>query len=94
MEYKQCACCGEDSLDASVKFFDICPVCGWEDDPVQRNNPDYDGGANHLSLNEARRAFAEGKDLRLSGQAAIQRHGDISKEENSEKPAPLTAVIA
>ncbi|CAF2067587.1 unnamed protein product [Rotaria magnacalcarata] len=32
----------------------ICEICGWEDDSVQYNNPDYKGGANELSLNEAK----------------------------------------
>ena len=30
----------------------------WEDDPVQRNDPSYAGGANALSLDEARRTWA------------------------------------
>lgn len=34
--------------------YEICPVCGWEDDPVQRKDPDFAGGANKLSLNKAR----------------------------------------
>jgi anaerobic ribonucleoside-triphosphate reductase len=47
---KKCACCGfltlpEDSL------FEICPICGWQDDPVQNDDPDYSGGANSQSLN-------------------------------------------
>jgi len=37
--------------------YDICPVCFWEDDNVQAEDPDYAGGANHVSLNEARRNF-------------------------------------
>ena len=44
--------------------FDICENCGWEDDPLQRDDPDYDGGANEMSLNEARKAWAEGKPIR------------------------------
>lgn len=34
--------------------YEICPVCGWEDDPVQRDDPEYRGGANTLSLHDAR----------------------------------------
>ena len=38
--------------------FDICPYCGWEDDDLQLNNPDYSGGANNLSLNEYQADYA------------------------------------
>jgi hypothetical protein len=34
--------------------YEICPICGWEDDLVQFEDSDYRGGANHLSLNEWR----------------------------------------
>ena len=35
-------------------FFEICPVCYWQDDLIQREDPNYRGGANKLSLNEFR----------------------------------------
>lgn len=28
-------------------------MCGWEDDPLQAEEPDFEGGANDLSLHEA-----------------------------------------
>lgn len=34
--------------------FEVCPVCFWEDDEVQYRNPDYEGGANEVSLRTAR----------------------------------------
>jgi Cysteine-rich CPCC len=34
--------------------FDICPICGWEDDPIQRDALSYRGGGNDVSLLEAR----------------------------------------
>ena len=37
--------------------YEICAICGWEDDPVQCDDPDYRGGANHPSLNEWRSHF-------------------------------------
>ena len=40
-----------------VDHFEICPVCNWEDDDVQFNNPDFRGGANKESLNEARENY-------------------------------------
>ena len=59
MKYS-CPCCGyytfENRPDGS---YDICPVCFWEDDPIQLKNPDYEGGANRLSLNQARKNFLE-----------------------------------
>ena len=51
-----CPCCGEGLVEEGHEF-DICEVCGWEDDDYQFNHPDYRGGANSMSLNEARAAF-------------------------------------
>jgi hypothetical protein len=48
-----CPCCGSESL-GSLREYEICPVCDWEDDPVQFDNPDLIGGANSMSLNQAR----------------------------------------
>lgn len=54
-----CACCGYCTLSAEPGSgsFDICPVCGWEDDPVQFGDPFFLGGANKPSLFEARTCF-------------------------------------
>ena len=43
--------------------FDYCPVCGWGDDKFQEENPDYKGGYNRMSLNQAREAYANGKEI-------------------------------
>ena len=37
--------------------FDICEICGWENDGVQLDDPNYRGGANRKSLNEAKAAW-------------------------------------
>jgi hypothetical protein len=50
---KSCACCGFRTLPAG-SIFEICSLCGWQDDGVQNADPDYAGGANELSLNEYR----------------------------------------
>jgi hypothetical protein len=48
-----CPCCGFHSLDEKPPgTFNICRVCGWEDDNVQFDDPDFAGGANELSLRE------------------------------------------
>ena len=51
-----CPCCGEGLVEGE-HLYDVCEVCGWEDDDYQFNHPDYRGGANSMSLNEARAAF-------------------------------------
>lgn len=55
-----CPCCGYKTFDVPANgSYDICPVCFWEDDPVQLKNPDYVGGANHISLRQAQKNFLE-----------------------------------
>ena len=53
----RCSCCGFNTLDSVPGNFDICPVCYWEDDNIQRDDPNYRGGANDMSLNEARQNY-------------------------------------
>ncbi|MBR1270839.1 hypothetical protein JQ629_25520 [Bradyrhizobium sp. AUGA SZCCT0222] len=48
-----CPCC-RSSVVSEPGNYEICQVCGWEDDPVQAADPDYAGGANELSLNQYR----------------------------------------
>jgi len=55
----QCPCCDYYTLDDSPGSFDICSVCYWEDDNIQRDNPDYRGGANNISLREARENYTK-----------------------------------
>jgi hypothetical protein len=43
--------------EGTHETFEICPVCNWEDDDVQFNNPDFRGGANQESLNEAKKNY-------------------------------------
>lgn len=71
-----CPCCGY--LTYSEKppgSFDICPVCYWEDDNVQNDDPTFSGGANDVSLVEAKNNF--------------QRFGAIKKRYVSKVRKPL-----
>ena len=56
MKNRKCACCGLYDLTEG-SMFEICPVCGWEDDSFQNDNPDFEGGANDLSLNQAKKLY-------------------------------------
>ena len=51
-----CPCCGS-GVFTTRGGYEICDVCGWEDDPIQSADPDHVGGANRLSLNQAREAW-------------------------------------
>lgn len=55
-----CPVCKTHRFD-EVGAYEVCPICGWEDDPVQRRDPDFAGGANALSLNEAREKYLNEK---------------------------------
>lgn len=54
----KCKCCGIGDI---VEEYDICHYCGWEDDGIQNYNPDYMGGANHMSLNQYKKFWQENK---------------------------------
>ncbi len=55
-----CPCCGYLTRNEGPPgTYEICPICWWEDDPVQFEDPDFSGGANQPSLNEARKRFRE-----------------------------------
>lgn len=54
----RCPCCGFYTLnDKADNTFQICPVCYWEDDGVQFQEPNYQGGANGVSLIQAKENF-------------------------------------
>ena len=54
----KCPVCGKQMLDS----YEICE-CGWQNDPIQIEDPEYKGGANVMSLNEARAAYKEGRPI-------------------------------
>ena len=55
-----CPCCGYKTLDEKPPgTYNICPICFWEDDPVQFDDPSYEGGANHPSLRQAQKNFLD-----------------------------------
>lgn len=64
MEEKvKCPVCRKYEFE-SWNDMDICDVCDWCNDAIQNDQPDYPGGANRMSLNEARQAYKEGRQIR------------------------------
>ncbi|MBU2286006.1 MAG: hypothetical protein KKC85_06180 [Gammaproteobacteria bacterium] len=53
-----CPCCGSHSIGEPGSY-EVCNVCGWEDDPLQSSDPNYAGGANSLSLAAARERWLQ-----------------------------------
>jgi hypothetical protein len=72
---RACPCCGYQTLsDDQPGSYEICEVCFWEDDIVQFDDPDYEGGANKVSLRQARINFREfGSPSRDSGRTSVRR---------------------
>jgi histidinol phosphatase-like enzyme len=55
-----CPCCGQYRFESAKRgSYDICPVCFWEDAPYPYEEPDAICSCNGVSLNLARRNYAE-----------------------------------
>jgi hypothetical protein len=61
--------------------FAICPVCFWEDDDVQYRDPQSKGGANAVSLDEARANF------RTLGAVEEQFQSKVRAPSAAERPS-------
>jgi hypothetical protein len=78
-----CPCCDFLTLiEPPTGTFAICPVCRWEDDNIQCEDVDYAGGANGVSLRQARDNF------RLHGRSDVRRRGDVRPPLPVERPEP------
>lgn len=56
-----CPVCGKTEL---LMEGSVCKVCGWFHDLVQIDDPDWEGGQNEMSLNQAREAYSKGLPIR------------------------------
>lgn len=55
-----CPCCGYKTFRENPNgSYDICEVCFWEDDPIQLDDPEYEGGANRVSLKQGQKNYME-----------------------------------
>ena len=53
----KCPVCGKYTFQTGPGSYEICPVCGWEDDKAQYKDPNLKGGANKLSLKEYKERY-------------------------------------
>ncbi|WP_010249949.1 glycosyltransferase [Acetivibrio cellulolyticus] len=54
-----CPCCGYQTFANDWDDEEICKICYWQNDIDQFTNPNYDGGANEVSLSQARMNYLE-----------------------------------
>ena len=58
MNKYKCPCCKNLTFeDKTPGTFEICPVCYWEDDPLQFKDINYSGGANKVTLKIAKENY-------------------------------------
>ena len=53
----KCPVCGKYTFKNGPGSYEICPICGWEDDKAQYKDPTLKGGANKLSLKEYKEQY-------------------------------------
>ena len=51
-----CPVCGKTVFSAQNSS-ELCAFCGWEDEGGCEEEPDYESGPNHCSLNEYKRRY-------------------------------------
>ncbi|MBQ8908743.1 MAG: hypothetical protein IJY90_00420 [Clostridia bacterium] len=73
----KCKVCGMGNIEQS---YDICQFCGWEDDDIQNEQPDYMGGANHMSLNQYKKFWKENKEQILKADNTCFKAIDLAKK--------------
>jgi hypothetical protein len=72
-EYLPCPSCGFLTCEENYGNYNICEVCGWEDDGVQLANPCSGDGANSESLAEAQEKSIKEYPLSVELAAGLKR---------------------
>lgn len=72
-----CPCCKKNVFEQGPGSLEICPVCFWQDDLFQFENPDSDDGANSVSLVESIKNYAKYGACEKRFVKFIKNRGDI-----------------
>ena len=59
---KECMVCHNFTLE-EYSVHDICDICGWQNDEGAVERPNEVWGPNEMTLNEARKAWKEGREV-------------------------------
>ena len=57
-----CPVCHTDN-QGDFPDYNFCDTCDWQDDPTQRADPAYSGGANNISLNQFKKEWRVGQSI-------------------------------
>ncbi|WP_110113988.1 CPCC family cysteine-rich protein [Bacillus sp. CGMCC 1.16541] len=80
-----CPCCGYISLDSEIH--DICDICNWQDEPVSRTEPDFEGGVNgNVTLRQAQSNFAEFGACEKAFLKVVRKPNEQDKRDPKWKP--------
>jgi len=74
----KCPCCQNFTLEEGPSYWEVCPVCGWEDDGQW--DPRERSACNHMTLEEGRCKYA------VDGVVADHMVKWVRKPTESEKP--------
>ena len=80
----KCPVCGKYTFDRENDF-DICDTCGWENDGVQYGDHNYAGGANDLSVNEARIEYYLLNNAHTRTRACVLKEEFISRQNKAKE---------
>lgn len=87
-----CPACGFLTFSEPPGSYEICGVCGWEDDHVQLAHPEMRGGANGESLVEAQTRVLEQYPLHVRAAQGYDRdsswHPWTKGDSRSRRPSP------
>ena len=73
--FSKCKVCGLGDIEGE---FSICDYCAWEDDDVQNKDPDFEGGANQMSLNQYKQFWEENKEKIMKEEKRIEKAIELS----------------
>lgn len=68
-----CTACGFEVFEEPVGGYEICPICGWEDDPVQYLYAALIGGANGKCLFEWQQRVLEELPIEIQQRRGFSR---------------------
>lgn len=83
-----CPACGFLTEPEGLGSYNICSVCGWENDRLQYEIPEYTGGANRESLIEAQAEVLQEYPLTFTEPGGWQRATGWRPVESSDLGPP------